>query len=91
MKKWWGKFKDFVYIIGLLGIGCGWFISASVTKIKNELKDEAQDAKIAAQAEEINQLKMENRKNEGYAKENANNIDWIIRVLVIESDSPGSP
>jgi len=87
MKKWWAKFKDVVYLVGILGIGCGWYVSAKISKFKNEVKDSQQDAKILALEEENNELKMEAQKNKGYAEENANNIDWIIRVFILESDS----
>jgi len=81
MKKWWGKFKEVVYLVTIIGIGSGWYIQGSVSKKMNELKDQAQDAKIAEQEARIHQLEFENAKTKDYAKENANNIVWIIRVL----------
>jgi hypothetical protein len=77
--------KDVFYILGLLGVGCGWFIDAKITKFKNESKIQDQDAKIEAQAEEIRQLKKENQNVQGYAKQNANNIDWIIAIIGLDS------
>jgi len=81
MKKWWSKFKEVIYLVTIIGIGSGWYIQGSVSKKMNELKDQAQDAKIAEQEARIHQLEFENAKTKDYAKENANNIVWIIRVL----------
>lgn len=81
MRKWWTKFKEAVYLVGIVGIGAGWFIQASVSKKMNELKDQAQDAQIAVQEARIHELESENQKIKGYAKENADNIVWLIRVF----------
>ena len=80
MKKWWAKFKEAVYLVGIIGIGAGWYIQGSVSKKMNELKDQAQDAKIAEQEARIHELEFENSKVKGYVKENADNIIWLVRV-----------
>ena len=85
MKKIWTKFKDVIYIISIIGIGCGWYVSYKISKIKNEMKDQRQDDKIEMLVEENRKLKLGSEKNKDYAEENANNIDWIIRIF-IESD-----
>jgi len=85
-KEYVFTFKDVIYILGLVGMGAGWFVDHKVTKFKNELKDSIQDEKIEIQAKEISKLKFENKKQEGYVKENANNIDWIVRIFVLESE-----
>ena len=86
MKRWWDRFKDFVYLLGIIGIGCGWYIDHRITGLKNEMKDRAQDAKIIEQEERIHELEFENTKIKGYAKENADNIIWLIRVWELESE-----
>ena len=83
-KEYTFTFKDVIYILGLVGMGCGWFVTARITKIKNEMKDQVQDAKIEAQAIEIKELKFENKKRDSYVKENADNIIWIVRILELE-------
>ena len=83
-KEYTFTFKDVIYILGLVGMGCGWFVTARITKIKNEMKDQVQDAKIEAQAIEIKELKFENKKRDTYVKENADNIVWIVRILELE-------
>ena len=91
MNLTWAKIKDYVYVLTLIGVGCGWYIENRVTKAKNEMKDIAQDATIAAQTEEIRELKKELRevkidsqKNKGYAKENANSIDWLTAIAGLD-------
>lgn len=81
MKKWWAKFKEIVYLIGLIGIGSGWYIQASVSKKMNALENQTRDAKIAEQEARIHQLEFENTKITGYVKENADNIVWLVRVF----------
>ena len=83
-KEYAFTFKDVIYILGLVGMGCGWWVTARITKIENEMKDEVRDAKIEAQAVEIKELKFENKKRDSYVKENADNIVWIVRILELE-------
>lgn len=86
MKITWTKIKDYVYILTLIGVGCGWFVDHRVTKFKNEMKDQVQDDKIAVLETENGKLKLESEKQKGYVEENANNIDWIVRIFVLEPE-----
>jgi len=85
MKSIWAKIKDAVYIAGIVGVVIGWIVTARITKFKNELSDQIQDAKIEAQAAEIKELKLENAKQKEYVKENSDNIVWIVRILELDS------
>lgn len=76
--------KDIIYIVSLIGVGAGWFVTNKVNKIKNEMKDQAQDAKIEAQAKEISELKDKTINAESHAKENFDNIVWIFRILELD-------
>ena len=80
MKKWWDKFKEIIYLITIVGMGAGWYAQAKISKKMSELKDQAQDAKLEIQETRIHELEAENTKIRGYAKENADNIVWLIRV-----------
>lgn len=73
--------RDIIYILGLIGIGAGWFVDHKVTKFKNEIKDQLQDEKIEMLAGENAKLRAENEKQKTYVKENADNIVWIVRVI----------
>jgi len=84
MKITWAKIRDYVYILTLLGIGCGWYVDHRITKVKNEMHEQLQDVKIEAQAQEITRLNLVTKTQEGYVQENANNIDWIVRIFVVE-------
>lgn len=86
MKEIWSKVKDYVYLISLIGIGSGWVVDHKITKFKNEANEQSQNAKIAAQAEEIRLLTLETKKTEGYAKQNANNIDWLTAIVGLDLD-----
>lgn len=84
MKETWKKFKEVVYIVTILGILAGWIATARITKFKNEMKDQIQDEKIEALAKENHELKLETQKQKGYVQTNTDNIDWIIRIFVVE-------
>ena len=88
MRKWWDRFKDVVYLVTIIGVACGWYVSLRITKIKNEMKDQAQDAKITEQEARIHELEFENKKIKGYAKENADNIIWLIRIWELDAGTP---
>ena len=78
--------RDVIYILTLVAIGCGWFVSYKITKFKNELKDQVQDEEIAELKEENRKLKLETQNNKEYAKENANNIDWLTAIAGLDTN-----
>ena len=84
IKITWKKIKDVVYILGMVGIGCGWLVDHRVTKFKHEIRDQMQDEKISAQAAEIRELKFNYEKQISYVKENTDNILWIVRILELD-------
>jgi hypothetical protein len=84
-------------IIGYLVMAAGWYVDHRFTKLKNELRDEQQDAIIMAQKIETDSLKLELTKQtdslkdelakqKSYVETNADDIVWIVRILKLDSD-----
>ena len=84
MKITWAKIKDIIYIITIIGVGCGWFVSYKITKFKNELKDQVQDEKIERLEARNEKLEFENIKLKEYVQENTNNIDWLTAIAGLD-------
>jgi len=82
MKEIWKKFKEVVYIFTIIGILIGWIVQYKVSKRMDELENQAQNVKIELLEEENAKLKLKTDKQDGYIQENANNIDWVIRIFI---------